>query len=77
MKRLIQATSLTTFLLLYSGCSNVIDSLSTTTAPKVNQSAPTVNYSSIKSLPDMTSIGFEWQKLDDPRVVGYNFIEQK
>ena len=73
MKRLIQATSLTTFLLLYSGCSNVIDSLSTTTAPKVNQSAPTVNYSSIKSLPDMTSIGFEWQKLDDPRVVGYNF----
>lgn len=73
MKKLIQATSLTTFLLLYSGCSNTFDSLSTTTAPKVNQSVQTVNYSSIKSLPDMTSIGFEWQKVDDARVIGYNF----
>ncbi|QKF73116.1 fibronectin type III domain-containing protein [Aliarcobacter faecis] len=73
MKKLIQLTSLTILLIFASGCSNVLDSLSTTTTPKINQSAPTVNYSSIKSLPDMTSIGFEWQKVDDPRVIGYNF----
>ncbi|WP_198306130.1 fibronectin type III domain-containing protein [Arcobacter vandammei] len=74
MKKLIQATSLTTFLILASGgCSNPLASLNSPTTPTVNQSVPTVNYSSIKSLPDMISIGFEWQKVDDPRVVGYNF----
>jgi uncharacterized protein len=73
MKKLIQATSLTTFLILASGCSNPLASLNSPTSPIVNQSVPTVNYSSIKSLPDMTSIGFEWQKVDDARVVGYNF----
>ncbi len=73
MKKLIQAASFTTFLILASGCSNPLASLNSPTSPTVNQSVSTVNYSSIKSLPDMTSIGFEWQKVDDPRVVGYNF----
>lgn len=70
MKKLIQATSLATFLLLYSGCTNVFNSA---TAPQVNQSVQTIDYNSIKSISDITSIGFEWQKVDDPRVIGYNF----
>lgn len=73
MRKLIQATSLATFLLLYSGCSDVLSSLNSPTTPQVNQSVQTIDYNSIKSISDITSIGFEWQKVDDPRVIGYNF----
>lgn len=73
MKRLIQATSLTAFLILASGCSNPLDSLNSPTTPTINHQVQTVDYNSIKSIPDITSIGFEWQKVNDPRVIGYNF----
>lgn len=71
MKKLRLLASLSALIFLISGCSNVFDSLNT--SPKVTQNFETVNYSSIKSIPDMGSIGFEWQKIDDHRVVGYNF----
>lgn len=70
LKNLIFLIALISFI---SGCSKVFNNLSTTTTPKINSSFQTVNYESIKSIPDMTSIGFEWQRIDDPRVLGYNF----
>lgn len=73
MMRLKYLISSIALILLFSGCSNLFNNFSTTTTPKVNSSFQTVNYSSIKSIPDMTSIGFEWERIDDHRVVGYNF----
>ena len=73
MTKLMKATSLTALLLLFSGCNNVFDNLNTPVKPKVNNTIEAVDYSSIKSISDITSIGFEWQKVNDPRVTGYNF----
>jgi fibronectin type 3 domain-containing protein len=69
----MKATSLTVLLFLFSGCTNIFDNLNTPTKPKINNSVETVDFNSIKSIPDMTSIGFEWQRSNDPKVVGYNF----
>jgi len=65
LKHLIYLIAL---IFLISGCANF-----GTTTPKINPSFQTINYNSIKSIPDMVSIGFEWQRIDDPKVVGYNF----
>jgi uncharacterized protein len=73
MKNLMKATSLAALLLLFSGCNNIFDNLNTPTKPKINESIESVQFDSIKSIPDIVSIGFEWQKVDDPRVTGYNF----
>jgi fibronectin type 3 domain-containing protein len=69
----MKATSLAALILLFSGCSNVFDNLNTPTKPKVNDAIETIEFSSIKSIADITSIGFEWQKVNDPKVTGYNF----
>lgn len=68
MTKLIPIASLTALILFVSGCG----SKEITTA-KVDNSVQTVDYNSIKSISDMTSIAFEWQKVDDPKVTGYNF----
>lgn len=73
MTKLMKITSLTTLLLLFSGCTNVIDNLKPESKPKIDNSIEVVNYDSIKSIPDMANVGFEWEKVNDPRVVGYNF----
>lgn len=73
MRKLIQIAFLTILLLITSGCNKTFDNLTTPSKPKINESIEAVDFSSIKSIPDMTSIGFEWQKVNDPRVVGYNF----
>ena len=73
MTNLMKTTSLAALILLFSGCNNIIDSLNPASAPKVDNSIEVVNYSSIKSIPDMANIGFEWEKVNDPRVIGYNF----
>ena len=73
MKKLMQLIFLTILLLVISGCNNIFDNLNTPSKPKINTSIEAVDFSSIKSIPDMTSIGFEWQKVNDPRVAGYNF----
>jgi hypothetical protein len=41
--------------LLFSACSDVFDSISSPSTPKINNTVPTVNYSSIKSISDITS----------------------
>lgn len=71
MTTLMKTTSLTALVLLLSGCS--INNLNTPIKPKIDDTIPVVDNNSIKVISDITSIGFEWQKVDDPRVVGYNF----
>ena len=73
MRKLMKATLLTASILLFSGCNNIFDNLNTPSKPKINNSVENVDFNSIKAIPDMTSIGFEWQKVNDPKVVGYNF----
>lgn len=68
MIKLMKSTSLIALILLFSACS-----LTSPSTPKVDNTIPTVNYSSIRSISDITSIGFEWQRVEDQRVVGYNF----
>ncbi|RZV18996.1 fibronectin type III domain-containing protein [Aliarcobacter butzleri] len=73
MIKLMKNILLIALVLLFSACSDIFDSITSPSTPKINNTVPTVNYSSIKSISDITSIGFEWQRVDDPRVVGYNF----
>lgn len=72
MTTLVKTTSLTAFLLLLSGCSS-LNNLGTPAKPKIDDTLEVINNESIKSISDITSIAFEWKKVDDPRVVGYNF----
>lgn len=72
MTTLMKTTSLTALLLLLSGCSN-LNNLGTPAKPKVDETLEVINSSSIKSISEITSIAFEWKKVEDPRVVGYNF----
>lgn len=73
MKNLMKTILLTTSILLFSGCTNVMDSINPPTKPKVDNSIEVVNYNSIRTIPDMVNVGFEWEKVNDPRVIGYNF----
>lgn len=73
MIKSMKVISLAVLIFLTSGCTNVFDNLNAPSKPKVNTSVETIDFASIKSIPDMTSIGFEWQRSNDPRVVGYNF----
>ena len=73
MTKLMKTTSLAALLLLFSGCSNVLNNLNTPIKPKIDDSIEIVEQNSIKTISDITSIAFEWKKVEDPRVVGYNF----
>lgn len=73
MTKLIQTTSLASLILLLSGCSQLNTNLNTPTAPKVDETLAVIENQSIKSISDITSIAFEWKRVDDPKVVGYNF----
>lgn len=69
MTKLIQIASLTALILFVSsGCT----SKEVVTA-KVDNSVEVVDYNSIRSISDTTSIALEWKKVDDPKVTGYNF----
>lgn len=48
MKKLRLLASLAFLILIISGCANVLDNLTTTTSPKVNQNFQSIDYSSIK-----------------------------
>lgn len=72
MTTLVKTTSLAASLLLLSGCSG-LSNLGTPTKPKVDETVEVIDSKSIKSISDITSIAFEWKKVEDPRVVGYNF----
>ena len=73
MKNLVRASSLAALILLFSGCNNVFNNLNTPTKAKINETLEVVDFNSIKSISDITSVGFEWQKVDDSRINGYNF----
>ena len=69
MNNLMKLTSSIFLIVFLSACQN---NLTTPSKPKIDNSLESINASSIKYLKDTTSIGFEWQKVDDTRVVGYN-----
>jgi fibronectin type 3 domain-containing protein len=70
----MKKTSLAALTLLFiSGCNNLNNNLNTPISPKIDESIQMVDNESIKSISEITSIAFEWQKVDDPKVVGYNF----
>lgn len=71
MTKLFQTASLTTLILLLSGCS--FNSANNPSKPNVDENLQVIDYDSIKSISDITSIAFEWKKVDDPNVIGYNF----
>jgi len=70
MTKLMKLTSLTALLLLLSGCS--YKDLNNN-KPKINDTLEVVDSASIRSIPDINAIAFEWRKVDDPRVTGYHF----
>lgn len=71
MKKLMKITSSLALILLVSGCSQ--SSLTTPKKPKVDETLEVVDSNSIRSISDINAIAFEWKKVDDSRVVGYNF----
>lgn len=72
MTKLIQTTSLASLILLFSGCSQ-LNNLNTPEVPKIDENLEMIDNSSVKSISDITSIAFEWKRVNDPNVVGYNF----
>ncbi|MEN8717071.1 MAG: hypothetical protein ABF301_00220, partial [Sulfurovum sp.] len=58
--------------LLSTGCTKVNDVFDPS-SPKINHNLEVIDSNSIRSIPDITSIAFEWQKVKDPNVIGYNF----
>ncbi len=71
MTRLLKLTSLAALILLVSGCNQ--NNLTTPKKPKIDETLEIVDSSSIRTIADIKAIGFEWRKVDDPRVVGYHF----
>jgi len=72
MKKLIKITSSILLVLFVSGCQTQ-NGLTTPAAPKIDPNLETVNSESIRSIPDINAIAFEWQKVDDPKISKYFF----
>ncbi len=70
MKKLIKTTSSILLVLFVSGC-QIQNNLTTPEKPKIDTSLETVSSDSLRSIPDMTAVAFEWQKVDDSRVDRY------
>ncbi len=69
MRRLVKIISSTLLLLLISGCTTA--NLTEPEKPKIDATLESVDSESIRSIPDITSVAFEWKKVDDLRVDGY------
>ncbi|NQY21536.1 MAG: fibronectin type III domain-containing protein [Campylobacteraceae bacterium] len=69
MKNLMKIISAIFLILVLSSCQ---DNLNTPVKPKIDASLEKIQYESIRSLSDITAVAFEWRKVDDVRVVGYN-----
>lgn len=67
----MKVTSFLFLILLISGCSTK-NGLLNDDQPKIDESLEVVDSKSIRHMSEITSIAFEWQKVDDPRVNGYN-----
>lgn len=70
MKNLMKITSLLFLLLLASGCST--KNLTDPAKPKIDETLEVIDSNSIRTISGVNSIAFEWQKVDDSRVLGYN-----
>lgn len=70
MLRLIKITSSILLVLLISGCT--LSSLTEPEKPKIDQNLEAVDSESFRTIPDITSVAFEWRKVDDIKVIGYN-----
>jgi hypothetical protein len=75
MKKLIKITSSILLVLFVSGCDQ--NNLTAPSKPKIDQSLESVNSSSLRTIPDITSIALEWQKVDDPRIDRYYLYRTK
>jgi fibronectin type 3 domain-containing protein len=71
MRKSITTTLSIGLVVLFSGCQQ---SLNTPTKPKIDESLPTVELSTIKHIPDINAIALEWGKIDIPRAAGYYII---
>ena len=71
MNNLMKITSLLFLILLISGCSTK-NGLLDTTEPKIDDTLESIQSKSVRNISDITAIAFEWQKVDDSRVDGYN-----
>lgn len=69
MKRLIKIISSTLLVLLISGCTTA--NLTEPEKPKIDTTLEAVDSESLRTIPDITSVAFEWKKVDDLRVDGY------
>ncbi len=56
--------------LLISGCST--KNLGEGNKPKIDETLEVIDSGSIRTISGITSMAFEWQKVDDSRVIGYN-----
>ena len=70
MKKLIKITSSILLVLFVSGC-EYQQKLTTPAKPKIDTTLESVNSDSLRSIPDINAIAFEWQKVDDSRVDRY------
>ncbi|ADG93061.1 Fibronectin type III domain protein [Arcobacter nitrofigilis DSM 7299] len=70
MTKWIKISSTLLLILLISGCST--KNLGEGSKPKIDESLEVIDSNSIRTISGMTSIAFEWQKVDDSRVIGYN-----
>ncbi len=71
MKNWMKIISSLFLILLISGCSTKNGMLDSS-QPKIDDSLEVVDSGSIRHISEITSIAFEWRKVDDPRVNGYN-----
>lgn len=67
----MKLTSSLLLILLVSGCSTK-NGLLDESQPKIDDTLEVIKQDSIRNMAASTSIAFEWQKVDDPRVNGYN-----
>jgi len=70
MKNLMKITSLLFLILFVSACST--KNLTDPKKPKIDESLEVIDSNSIRTISGINSIAFEWQKVDDARVIGYN-----
>lgn len=74
MKNLIKVILSISLLIFVSGCQ---ENLNTPQMPKIDTTLEVVDFKSIKTISDMKAIAFEWQKVDDVRVKGYNLYRRQ
>ena len=70
MKNFVKIAFLSSLLILMTGCS--VNTLTKPKKPKIDETLEVVDSNSIRTIQGVNSIAFEWQKVDDQRVIGYN-----